>query len=95
MPCIYIVSANHFCCHLSFLQRNTFQVALASDGVQSYVIIEYDTIQWTGNAQIGVSSGDRFSTGPPVGNDTMLLDLTQTQVALPITDGKSCSLFIL
>lgn len=41
--------AAHFLMRLLFLllQRNTFQAVLVSDGALSFVILNYDTIEWT------------------------------------------------
>ena len=62
---------------------NTFQVVIASDGVQTFVRFSYRDIQWGGsNTLIGVSAGDRinFITHPASLSSfvTSLLDNTTT-----------------
>ena len=62
---------------------NTFQVVIASDGVQTFVRFSYGDIQWGGSGTlIGVSAGDgiNFITHPASlsPNVTSLLDNTTT-----------------
>ena len=62
---------------------NTFQVVIASDGVQTFVRFSYGDIQWGGSTTlIGVSAGDRinFITHPASLSPfvTSLLDNTTT-----------------
>ena len=62
---------------------NTFQVVIASDGVQTFVRFTYGDIQWGGSSVlIGVSAGDRinFITHPASlsSSVTSLLDNTAT-----------------
>ena len=70
--------------------NNTFQVVIASDGVQTFVTFHYDDIEWGGfNTLIGVSAGDGFNfiTHPASLSSSVLL-LNSTSVTYQI-DGKS------
>ena len=43
---------------LFFFQRNTFQAVLVTNGINSFVIFNYDKLTWTtGTASSGNSSG--------------------------------------
>ena len=43
------------------LQRNTFQLVIATDGVISSVFFLYEDVQWGEEAQIGFNAGDGVS----------------------------------
>ncbi len=62
---------------ISISQTNTFQVILATDGSQSYVLFLYENITWSEQTNIGFNAGDgdRFFTLPGATFDDILLDI--------------------
>ena len=44
------------------MQRNTFQLVIATDGVISSAFFLYEDIQWGPEAQIGFNAGDGLSS---------------------------------
>ena len=69
-------------CTLSYLQANTLQVVLATDGTKSYVFFIYYDIQWAGflGTQLGFGAGDGIHSFrlPEAFNTLAILNLEST-----------------
>ena len=69
-------------CTLSYLQANTLQTVLATDGTASYVFFIYYDIQWAGflGTQLGFGAGDGIHSFrlPEAFNSSAILNLEST-----------------
>ena len=65
---------------LNYIQGNTLQVVLATNGSVSFVLFIYLDIQWGGPTQRGFNAGDgiRSFTLPEAFNTPAVLDLEST-----------------
>jgi hypothetical protein len=57
--CIVRIKFNQSNFSLLFFQRNTFQAVLATNGVKSFAVFNYNNITWT----TGSNSGGETNTG--------------------------------
>ena len=84
--------------HLYFLQRNSYQAVIATDGRSTYVLFIYKDIRWTTGdaskgrngfggyvARAGINSGvGRYTYVPGSGSQSLMLSLeTRTNVRMP------------